>query len=126
LEKQPELLFKMRKVDEKYLIATAAGGLPLSKKGPAEDKVLAAEGLSDLFGLEIAATGEDPAPESAEEPARPARRRRAAKASADAENTVPAARTTKTRGRKSSSSVKRKTSRSRARPKTWKRSTAKR
>lgn len=126
LDEQPELLFKLRKVDEKDLIAKAASGLPLSKKGPAEDKVLAAEGLSDLFGLEIAATGEDPAPESAEEPARPARRRRAAKASADAENTVPAARTTKTRGRKSSSSVKRKTSRSRARPKTWKRSTAKR
>jgi uncharacterized Zn finger protein len=58
LDEQPELLFKLRKVDEKDLIAKAGKGVPLSKKGPADDKVLAAEGLSELFGLELG-TGED-------------------------------------------------------------------
>jgi hypothetical protein len=48
------LLFKLRKVDEKDLIAKAGRGLPLAKKGPAADKVLGGDDLSELFGLEIA------------------------------------------------------------------------
>ncbi|MBI5525187.1 MAG: hypothetical protein HY897_02555 [Deltaproteobacteria bacterium] len=59
LDERPELLFKLRKVDEKDLIAKAGRGLPLSKKGPAEDKVLAANGLSELFGLEMATSEEE-------------------------------------------------------------------
>ena len=35
LDDQPELLFRLRKVDEKNLIAKAGAGLPLSKTGPA-------------------------------------------------------------------------------------------
>jgi uncharacterized Zn finger protein len=58
LDDRPELLFKLRKVDEKDLIAHADSGLPLSKTGPSADKVLAAEGLSELFGLELDASGE--------------------------------------------------------------------
>jgi len=53
LDKKPELLFKLRKVDEKDLIAKTGRGLPLAKKGPAADKVLGGESLSELFGLEI-------------------------------------------------------------------------
>lgn len=53
LDERPELLFKLRKVDEKELIARAGSGLPLSKDGPRADKVLAADGLSELFGLEM-------------------------------------------------------------------------
>lgn len=53
LDERPELLFKLRKVDEKELIAKAGRGLPLAKKGPDADKVLGGEGLSELFGLEI-------------------------------------------------------------------------
>jgi uncharacterized Zn finger protein len=55
LDEKPELLFKLRKVDEKDLIARAGKGLPLSKKGPTSKKVLAEDGLSELFGLEMGA-----------------------------------------------------------------------
>jgi uncharacterized Zn finger protein len=55
LDEKPELLFKLRKVDEKDLIASAGKGLPLSKKGPASGKVLSSDGLSELFGLEMGA-----------------------------------------------------------------------
>ena len=73
LDAQPELLFKLRKVDEKDLIAKAGSGLPLSRKGPAADKVLAAGSLSELFGLDIADAEPGPSAKSA----RPAKRRRA-------------------------------------------------
>jgi uncharacterized Zn finger protein len=85
LDDQPELLFKLRKVDEKDLIAKAGKGLPLSQKGPADDKVLVADGLSELFGLELG-TGEDsssPGPESPSQ--KPGRKRRPAKVAPTAE-----------------------------------------
>lgn len=50
------LLFVLRKVDQKDLIAHAGQGVPLGKKGPAASKVLDAESLSDVFGIEIAET----------------------------------------------------------------------
>ncbi|MGQ0506002.1 MAG: SWIM zinc finger family protein [Myxococcaceae bacterium] len=53
LDERPELLFKLRKVDENDLIARAGKGLPLSKTGTAANKVLATDGLSELFGLEM-------------------------------------------------------------------------
>jgi len=53
LDEQPELLFLLRQVDEKELIAKAARGLPLSKRGPSEDKLLIADNLSDLFGVSL-------------------------------------------------------------------------
>jgi uncharacterized Zn finger protein len=53
LDERPELLFKLRKVDEKALIAKAGKGVPLSKKGPSAGKVLAKDGLSELFGLDL-------------------------------------------------------------------------
>ena len=55
LDEQPELLFKLRRVHEQDLIAKAGSGVPLSKGGPLADKVLGGEGLSELFGLEMAA-----------------------------------------------------------------------
>ena len=55
LDERPELLFRLRKVDEKELIAHAgAGGVPLAKKGPAAEKILDDAGLSELFGIEMA------------------------------------------------------------------------
>ncbi len=59
LDERPELLFKLRKVDEKDLIARASAGLPLSKKGPGSERVLGTDGLSELFGLELATTHRD-------------------------------------------------------------------
>lgn len=53
LDERPDLLFLLRKVDEKDLIAKASRSLPLSKKGPAKDKILASEDLSALFGLDL-------------------------------------------------------------------------
>jgi uncharacterized Zn finger protein len=125
LDEQPECLFRLRKVDEKDLIATAGRGLPLSQKGPAEDKVLAADGLSELFGLELALGEEVPAPEAARAPSKPARVRRSAKAAPGAEDVAPAAKTAKTRGSPSSSSRTKKTSKDRSTPTSTKRSTAK-
>ncbi len=55
LDERPELLFKLRKVDEKDLIAKAGKGMPLSKKDPTAAKVLADDELSDIFGLDLGA-----------------------------------------------------------------------
>jgi uncharacterized Zn finger protein len=56
-DQQPELLFRLRAVDEKDLIAKAGSALPLSKKAPSAGRVLAGEDLSGLFGLDM---GESP------------------------------------------------------------------
>ena len=61
LDERPELLFKLRKVDEKDLIAKAASGLPVSKRRPAAGKVLLSDGLSELFNLEMGAAEAPPA-----------------------------------------------------------------
>ena len=53
LDERPELLFTLRKVDEKDLLAKAGRGLALAKTGPAAEKVLSPDGLSALFGLEM-------------------------------------------------------------------------
>ncbi len=51
---QPELLFRLREVDEKELIVKAGKALPLTKQAPAARKVLGDEDLSDIFGLDMA------------------------------------------------------------------------
>jgi len=62
LDRQPELLFKLHKVDEKELIAKAGKGLPLGGKTLAPEKTLGGEDLSAIFGLEMAQTTDAPAP----------------------------------------------------------------
>lgn len=62
LDREPELLFRLRGVDEGDLIATAGKGLPLSGKTPSADRVLKDDGLSELFGLELATTIDDETP----------------------------------------------------------------
>jgi uncharacterized Zn finger protein len=62
LDQQPELLFKLHKVDEKELIAKAGQGLPLARKAPGAEKTLGSEDLSAIFGLEMAQTVESAAP----------------------------------------------------------------
>jgi uncharacterized Zn finger protein len=52
LDQQPELLFRLRSVNEKELIASAGKSLPSAKKSPA--KALEGEDLSKLFGLDMA------------------------------------------------------------------------
>ena len=80
LDERPELLFTLRKVDEKDLIAKAGKGIPLSQRGPADDKVLPTDGLSELFGLEMGTSDEGSGPETLPTAAKPARAQRAAKA----------------------------------------------
>ncbi|OGQ16989.1 MAG: hypothetical protein A2138_05650 [Deltaproteobacteria bacterium RBG_16_71_12] len=80
LDERPELLFRLRRVDEQDLVAKAGGALPLSKKGPAKDKVLASGGLSELFGLELGETNKEPMAKAAPTPKGTGKRRGAAKA----------------------------------------------
>lgn len=49
---QPELLFRLRAVDEKELIVKAGKALPLAKEAPAPARVLGGD-LSDIFGLDM-------------------------------------------------------------------------
>jgi len=74
LDEQPELLFKLREVNEKELIARAATGLPLARKGPATGKVLEGVDLSEIFGLEMA-QGPKPETKAAPKKAKPGRAR---------------------------------------------------
>ena len=54
LDQRPELLFALRQVDEKDLIAKAGKGLPLGGKGLAAKKLLGEKDLSGIFGIDIA------------------------------------------------------------------------
>jgi len=87
LDEEPGLLFKLRDVDEKDLIARAGTGLPLSRKGPAAERVLDSSDLSAIFGLELAKS----AKRETGEPGKKARRRGA---NAPAEKKKEAARAT--------------------------------
>jgi uncharacterized Zn finger protein len=54
LDHAPELLFRLRAVDETHLVTRIDMGLPLSKKGVAAERTLQADDISALFGLDIA------------------------------------------------------------------------
>jgi uncharacterized Zn finger protein len=53
LDAQPELLFRLRAVNENDLVADLDAALPLSKKGPAAGKILKGKDVSELFGLDM-------------------------------------------------------------------------
>lgn len=53
-DQQPELLFRLREVDEQELIVQAGSALPFGSQQPATAKVLGREDLADVFGLEMA------------------------------------------------------------------------
>ena len=58
LDREPELLFLLRGVDEKELIVHAAGSIPVVGKAPAGGRVLGGgEDLGDLFGIEMGGDG---------------------------------------------------------------------
>src|SRR5213080_3668867 len=57
LDRQPELLFRLHKLDEKELISSAGRELPLAKKGGDSGKILSTGDLSELFGLDLAKSG---------------------------------------------------------------------
>ncbi|MEO8661333.1 MAG: SWIM zinc finger family protein [Bryobacteraceae bacterium] len=74
-DKQPELLFRLRGVDEKELIAGASKAAPLSKQSPSAGKVLADEDLAAMFGLDMATDAS-----AGEAPSSPQRAKKAAAA----------------------------------------------
>jgi uncharacterized Zn finger protein len=77
---QPELLFRLRAVDEMELIAKAGKTAPLVKKGPAAGKLLGGEDLSAIFGLDMAQGVSPDAKLAAPKPAKPKRAAKAATA----------------------------------------------
>lgn len=54
LDKEPELLFQLRAVDEKDLLAGVDATAALTKTKPAESRILASGDISALFGIEMA------------------------------------------------------------------------
>jgi uncharacterized Zn finger protein len=52
LDAKPELLFRLRGVDENDLVGDI-GSLPMTKQGPAVGKVLEADDMAALFGLDM-------------------------------------------------------------------------
>jgi uncharacterized Zn finger protein len=52
LDAKPELLFRLRGVDENDLVGDI-GSLPMTKQGPAVGKVLKADDMAALFGLDM-------------------------------------------------------------------------
>lgn len=89
LDQQPELLFRLRGVDEADLITAASRAMPIVTAAPAVGKILEDEDLAALFGLDLAVPPERP--EIAAPPpvaAKPARatgsRRKTAKSETDA------------------------------------------
>jgi uncharacterized Zn finger protein len=59
LDHKPELLFRMRSVDERDLLGRVDASMPLSKNKPAAGKLLDTDDLSDLFGLDMVASAPD-------------------------------------------------------------------
>jgi uncharacterized Zn finger protein len=75
-DQEPELLFLLRGVDERELIAQAGQGLSLQTQGTTGAKVLGGEDLADIFGLDMA---ESTGAENAWADKKPAARKKAAK-----------------------------------------------
>jgi uncharacterized Zn finger protein len=98
LDAEPELLFGLRNVDAKELIAHAeAGGLQV-EKGPAAGRVLESSNLADVFGIDLAPiTGKPNPPRRTESPKKRMNTavRKVAKKSAAARSTAPAEATTR-------------------------------
>jgi uncharacterized Zn finger protein len=61
LDERPELLFVLRGVDEKDLIADAGTDLTLRGRTVPKGKVLSDDDMAALFGLDMVETGSEPA-----------------------------------------------------------------
>ena len=68
LDHKPELLFRLRAVDETELVAGVGTELPMAEAAPAAGKVLHADDVAALFGLDMAAAA---APAAEQQPRRP-------------------------------------------------------
>jgi hypothetical protein len=99
LDVQPELLFRLRAVNENDLVGDIGKVLPLSKQAPVPGKVLEADDMAALFGLDMGDAAEPavvPPPVGTKPPA--VRKKGASKVKAVLPTAVPAV-----RGRKAAS-----------------------
>lgn len=88
LDHQPALLFRLRKVDERELLARAGEGTLLSGRAPAASRVLHDDQLGEVFGVDLVIAGEaEPPVPTAPRVARPRTRKTRTR--------TPARRTTK-------------------------------
>ena len=90
LDLQPELLFRLRAVDEADLVVHVDAALPMSKQRPAAGRVLATDDVSALFGLDMAMP-EVPQTEQPSDKPRTERARRTAPAPEGVASTANAA-----------------------------------
>jgi uncharacterized Zn finger protein len=74
LDAKPELLFRLRAVDENDLVARIGDALPLAKQAPAAGKVLQTDDVSALFGLDMGEGEVAAVPEVAPKSARTGRK----------------------------------------------------
>lgn len=65
LDSKPELLFTLRKVDAKELLARASADLPLARRAPAAGRILDSSKLAEVFGIEMGDVAALPAGKSA-------------------------------------------------------------
>jgi uncharacterized Zn finger protein len=70
LDREPELLFRLREVDASEIFANFGAASPASRRGGAAATLLEAGDLSAIFGIEMAASTSPPQP-MAESPAKP-------------------------------------------------------
>jgi uncharacterized Zn finger protein len=90
LDRQPELLFTLREVDQQELIATAGSGFSTKGRRPAGTKVLASDDLSEMFGIEMAPATPVKRPAASAVPRTPSPAATAAGSSKRKEPTPPA------------------------------------
>ncbi len=74
---QPELLFRLRQVDEQELVAGVAAGAPLSLNAPGSGKVLRDDDLEGIFGVDLTSAEAQAPPTAAARPAKAPRGGRA-------------------------------------------------
>jgi uncharacterized Zn finger protein len=91
LDRQPELLFRLRAVDANELIAHIDTAMPLAKSGPDAGKVLVEDDLSALFGLDMDDADAGKSQMNSAAPAAPVRRQTARKSVKPAPTKVGAA-----------------------------------
>src|SRR5207248_2535369 len=75
---QPELLFRLRAVDEMELIANAGTATPVVKQAPATARLLDGDNLSEIFGLDMAQSASPDRAMAERQPKKPKRTGKAA------------------------------------------------
>jgi len=68
LDAEPDLLFRLRAVDAGQIFANLDAALPASRSGGAETRLDASD-LSDIFGIDMAASASSPKPKTNASPA---------------------------------------------------------